>query len=105
MGPRGSDGGFSTDMRDVCHIMPSLQGFAPGWEGLAHTADYLVGDNEVAHILPAKVMAMTVIDLLWGRAAMATDVIRNHVSVMTKEEYLTFMLEMCGESVFPEEVT
>ena len=96
-----SGGGFSSDMGDVCHIMPALQAFAAGWEGSAHTSAYLVSDDEVAYILPAKVMAMTVIDLLWGEAAIAADIVRNHTPVLTKEEYLAFMRGMNSESVFP----
>ncbi|MFH1929743.1 MAG: amidohydrolase, partial [Chloroflexota bacterium] len=96
-----SGGGFSSDMGDVCHIMPALQAFAAGWEGTAHTSAYLVSDDEVAYILPAKVMAMTVIDLLWGEAATAADIVRTNTPVMTKDEYLAFMRSMNSESLFP----
>ena len=96
-----SGGGFSSDMGDVCHIMPALQAFAAGWEGTAHTSAYLVSDDEVAYILPAKVMAMTVIDLLWGEAETAADIVRTNTPVMTKDEYLAFMRSMNSESLFP----
>ncbi|MCG2769240.1 MAG: amidohydrolase, partial [Anaerolineae bacterium] len=74
---------------------------AAGWEGSAHTSAYLVSDDEVAYILPAKVMAMTVIDLLWGEAATAADIVRTNTPVMTKDEYLAFMRSMNSESLFP----
>jgi len=100
-GPSDSDGGFSSDMGDVCHIMPALQAFVAGWEGSAHTSGYLVADDEIAYILPAKVMAMTVIDLLWREAETAADILRSHTAVMTKKEYLSLMRGMNSESLFP----
>ncbi len=81
--------------------MPPLQGFAAGWEGSAHTSGYLVADDEIAYILLAKVMAMTVIDLLWGEAEVAAGILRNHTPGMTKDEYLAFMRGMYSESLFP----
>jgi len=100
-GPSDTAGGPSGDIGDLSHIMPGLMAFARGWEGYAHTSGYLVRDEEVAYILPAKVMAMTVIDLLWGEAETAVRVIRDHTPLMTKQEYLAFMRSLFSESVFP----
>ena len=100
-GPSDSVGGASGDIGDVCHIMPALMAFARGWAGYPHTSGYLVKDNEVAYILPAKVMAMTVIDLLWEHARIAENILDDYSPLMTKEEYLSFMRNLFGESVFP----
>ncbi len=57
--------------------------------------------DEVAYMLPAKVMAMTVIDLLWGEAEAAASIVRARTPLMTKEEYLALMRSLFSESVFP----
>jgi hypothetical protein len=50
-----------------------------------------VADYEAAVIYPAKVMAMTVIDLLFGGAEEAKRVIREFKPEMTTDEYLAFL--------------
>jgi hypothetical protein len=45
----------------------------------------------MAYVFPAKLMAMTVIDLLADGATAAKELLANHTPVMTKDEYLTFM--------------
>lgn len=100
-GPSDAVGGFSGDIGDVCHIMPALMAFARGWEGYPHTSGYLIKDKEVAYILPAKVMAMTIIDLLWEKAEIAASIVREHTPLMTKDEYLALMRSLFSESTFP----
>ncbi|MBC7237681.1 MAG: amidohydrolase [Chloroflexi bacterium] len=101
------DSGFgagSTDMGDVSHIMPAIEAQAVGSSGTGHGADYCISDVEMAYIAPAKVAAMTLIDLLADGAARARQVIEAYEPPMSKEEYLAFMRGLAREEVWrPEE--
>jgi amidohydrolase len=81
----------STDMGDLAHIMPVIQPYVGGVTGLAHTRDFAVVDPEMAYIMPALLMAMTVIDLLADDAAAAEAVAAAYQPKMTKEAYIRFM--------------
>ena len=48
-------------------------------------------DEDLACILPAKAMAMTIIDLLYDGAKGANEILKDFKPKMTKEEYLKFL--------------
>ena len=100
-GPWDKIEGVSGDIGDVGHIMPALISFYPGWKGQAHTSGYVIEDEEIAYILPAKALGMTVVDLLWDEAETARSLLDSYVPPMTKEEYLAFLRTLFEESVFP----
>lgn len=79
----------STDMGDLSHIIPAIQPYAGGASGVAHGSDFLVHDYGLAVIAPAKVMAMTVVDLLANAAAKAKEIKATARLPMTKESYLS----------------
>lgn len=81
----------STDMGDLAHIMPVIHPWLGGVSGAAHTRDFKIIDPEMAYIISAQTMAMTVIDLLADKAAAADDVLNTFKPKMTKAEYLVFM--------------
>ena len=54
----------STDMGDLSQVMPCVHPSMGGFSGSAHGADFRIADPENAYILPAKIMACTVYDLL-----------------------------------------
>lgn len=81
----------STDMSDVSHIMPTIHPYAGGARGTSHGSDYLIQDYQLAVLNPAKVMAMTVIDLLADGAAKGREVLSKSKPDMSKQEYLTLM--------------
>ena len=83
--------GGSTDMGDVEHIMPAIHPYHSGSSGTGHGKDYAIVDPEAAYLGPAKLMAMTVIDLLYGEAEGARGVLAKSTPKMTKAEYLAFM--------------
>lgn len=83
--------GGSTDMGDISHIIPSIHPFAGGVCGAHHTKDFHTTDPVAACVLPAKIMAMTVIDLLADHAARATQIRQNWRPVLTKAEYLALL--------------
>lgn len=87
----GGDFTGSFDFGDVSHIMPTLHPMFGGVKGGIHTKDFRTVDEEVAYILPAKAMALTVVDLLLDEANKANEILGNFKPLMTKEEYLTFM--------------
>ncbi|MCG6522985.1 hypothetical protein K6U39_22025, partial [Vibrio parahaemolyticus] len=53
--------------------------------------DFEIVDEDLAYIIPAKAMALTVVDLLFDNAKDAKDILDTFTPVMTKEEYLTFL--------------
>ena len=78
----------STDMGDLCHIMPAIHPYFGGVIGALHSGDFRVVDYEAAVLLPAKVMATTVIDLLYNGAGKGRELLKTHRPLMTREEYL-----------------
>lgn len=81
----------STDFGDISQIIPCIHPWIGGVSGSLHTKDYYISDEELAYIVPAKAMAMTLIDLLVDDAKVAKDVIANFKPTFTKESYLEFM--------------
>lgn len=78
----------STDMGDVTQIMPGMQPFTGGMNGVLHAAGARVEDYGAAVIIPAKAMAATIIDLLTDDAGKARQIIAAFKPNLTKEEYL-----------------
>ena len=83
--------GGSTDMGDISHLLPSIHPFAGGVCGAHHTKEFHATDYDAACLIPAKIMAMTVIDLLSENAAQATHIIKGFRPVLTKSEYLALL--------------
>ncbi len=81
----------STDMGDLSHLMPALHPFAGGYRGTNHSRDFRVADEEMAYVLPAKMMALTVVDLLYGDAAAARRAVESYTPRMTKADYLAYL--------------
>jgi amidohydrolase len=78
---------YSTDIGDLSHLMPVIQPRVGGFTGNLHAADFGAADETLAYINPAKIMAMTVIDLLSDGAEKALAVKAAFRPKMTKEEY------------------
>lgn len=101
LGPPGNqDAGFlggSFDLGDLAHLMPILSPFVGGTQGALHAVDFRVVDYEAAAILPAKLMAMCVVDLLAGDAEEARRVLREFKPSLTKGQYLQLMAELVGD--------
>lgn len=88
----GGHGTGSSDIGDVMHLMPAIHPYVSGMNGRGHTKDYEVTDEYLAFVVPAKIMAMTVIDLLANNAEIGLEVKKTPVK-MTKEEYLNLWKE------------
>jgi amidohydrolase len=95
VGPDGwTDGGpifASTDAGDLSHLMPLLHPSGGGFTGTVHGPDFAVADETMAYVLPARALAMTVVDLLADQAAAARTVLADFRPRMSKDEYLAFM--------------
>jgi amidohydrolase len=78
----------STDMGDLAHLMPVIHPYLVGAEGHAHAADWRINDPQHGYVTPAKLLAMTAIDLLWGDAAPAREILDKFQPALTKEAYL-----------------
>jgi len=95
LGERGAlEAGFmggSFDVGDLSHLIPVVHPFVTGTKGHLHTAEFHVADYEAAVVLPAKLMAMCVIDLLADGAGEAKRVKKEFQPRLTKQHYLDLM--------------
>jgi amidohydrolase len=80
----------STDMGDIAHMMPVIHPYVSCAAGRTHGADFRIQEPEHAYLTPAKLMAMTAIDLLYGDAAPAKQVMADFEPAFTKDSYLAF---------------
>jgi amidohydrolase len=80
----------STDMGDIAHLKPVIHPYVASATGKTHGADFRITEPEHAYLTPAKLLAMTAIDLLWADAAPARQVIADFIPAMTKPDYLAF---------------
>ncbi|MFN2363926.1 MAG: peptidase dimerization domain-containing protein, partial [Halarsenatibacteraceae bacterium] len=84
----------SFDFGDITHIMPGLHPFIGGVEGNIHTRNFKMKDPETAYILSAKLMALTLVDLLVDGGVKANKVIDQYEPKLTKEEYLELLADI-----------
>jgi metal-dependent amidase/aminoacylase/carboxypeptidase family protein len=89
-------GTFSSDVGDLSHVLAVAHPFAGGARGVHHSAEFAITDEEIAIINPAKVMAMSAIDLLANGAARANEILAGYTPRMTKDEYLAFLRRMAS---------
>ena len=80
----------STDMGDLAHLMPVIHPYVVAAEGKAHGADWRINEPRHGYLTPAKLLAMTAIDLLHGDADPAKEILAQFSPAMTKEAYLEF---------------
>lgn len=62
-------GCFCTDLGDVSQIIPTAHFSVSGFQGQFHSGDFAVATPECAYVLPARVVARTVAELLEAEAA------------------------------------
>lgn len=82
----------STDMGDLCCIMPVVHPYAAGGQGKSHGNDYQIVDPEAACVTNAK-WQITMIELLLGNGAeRAKKIVEEYEPLFaSKEEYLSFI--------------
>lgn len=87
IGPRGG----STDMGDLTQIKPGIHPYVGSFSGELHSRDFKVEDQEMAYIISSKIYVLTIIDLLYGSAETAKEIIRDFKPKMSKAEYLELL--------------
>lgn len=85
---RGVDMIGSTDIGDLSAMMPVIQPTMGGFKGQAHSREFGIVDEEAAYILPAKAMAMSVVDLLYNGAITGMRIKEQFVPQFSKDGYL-----------------
>lgn len=93
----------STDMGDLSQIMPCVHPYAGGARGNGHGSDYEIVDYDSAAVLPAKLMAMTVVDLLANGAATGKKIVAETTPNMTKQQYLDLLRGLGSVRTYHEE--
>ena len=95
LGDRGAlEAGFmggSFDVGDLSHLIPVVHPFVTGTQGHLHTAEFCVTDYIAAVVLPAKLMAMCVIDLLADGGGEARRVRKEFQPRLNRAQYLELM--------------
>ena len=81
----------STDMGDISQLMPAIHPLSGGVKGSLHAADFEVVDYKAAITIPAKIAALTIIDLLKDDATKMKQILKGYKPLMTKEKYLELL--------------
>ncbi|KAB1197085.1 MULTISPECIES: amidohydrolase [Haloferax] len=77
----------STDMGDVTQLVPGIHPWTGGFEGAVHARDFRVVDEEMAYVIPAKLTACMLVDVLTDPEAM--DELRDaKAEKRTRDDYL-----------------
>lgn len=84
----------STDLGDFSCIMPTTSIGMTGTEGAGHSRHLKIVDPIKQYIVPAKTIAVTVIDLLYDNASSAKHVIESFTPKIKIEEYSEFMKKL-----------
>jgi amidohydrolase len=81
----------STDLGDFSCIMPTTSIGMGGCTGAGHSRHYKVVDKQTAYVLPAKVMALTCVDLLYDKAKLAKEITKGFKPTIPPADYTNFM--------------
>lgn len=92
----GGHGGASSDIGDISALMPTIQSYFGGVTGSMHASDYAIADPELAYVVSAKLMAMSLVDLLADGAAGVAECQADFTPVYTKENYLKMWEDLIG---------
>lgn len=80
----------ATDAGDVSSLIPFAHLSCGGFSGVAHSKSFAVSDERMAYVIPAQVMAMTVIDLLYDGGKLARKIKDSDQPPLDKESFETF---------------
>ena len=84
----------STDMGDLSCVIPALHAYSRGVEGKFHSCEFHVVDPVAACIEPAKILAMSVVDL------MDMEKIGSDYGFMTKKDYVENLESFSSRNFF-----
>ncbi len=80
----------STDVGDLSHRMPVVNFTFGGFCGTLHGADFRVTDAQRGYLLPAKLAALTMYQLLRDGARQANELIAAYQPPMSREQYRAY---------------
>ena len=80
----------ATDAGDLSNLIPFAHLSGGGFDGSAHSRNFIVSDEVMAYIRPAQVMAMAVVDLLWDHAALARSIRDTDAAPLDRTGYIKF---------------
>lgn len=81
----------SSDVGDLSHLIPTIQPMVGGFEGQLHSKEFKAADEDIAYLLPAKIMAVTAIRLLENDCRLGKKIKDSFKPTMTKQEYLKLL--------------
>ena len=90
-------------MGDISHIMPAIHPSMSGASGISHGNDFVIADKQMAYLAPAKALALMAVDLLYGNAEKAKEIMARHKPIMTKEAYLAYQNRIFQKEIFDGE--
>src|SRR5215468_8751084 len=90
----------STDMGDLSHVMPIVHPYMGGAVGGGHGADFAIADPKTAYVEPAKQLALMAVDMLWGDASAAREILSAWKPRLSKEAYLSFQRGISKTELF-----
>ena len=81
----------SSDVGDLCHLLPCIQPMVSGFSGDLHSADFSLEDEVSGIIIPAKILAVTAVRLLDDGCAVGKKIKAQFKPRLTKDEYLALL--------------
>jgi metal-dependent amidase/aminoacylase/carboxypeptidase family protein len=84
----------STDMGDLSCVLPILHAYSSGIEGKFHSCEFHVVDPIKACVEPAKILAMSIVDL------MGMEKIESNYEFMTKKDYIENLESFANKKCF-----
>ena len=93
----------STDMGDLSLLMPALHPYIGGATGGFHSAEWHISDKDMGYLAPAKSLAMLAVDLLYGQAKKAQEVLEEYQPEFSKEEYISLQDQIFQTEVYDGE--
>jgi amidohydrolase len=88
----------STDMGDVTQLVPGIHPWVGGFEGNVHSREFRIADEEMAYVIPAKLTATTVVDLLADHETVE-GILASKEAKKSRETYLAELRAMRADVV------
>jgi amidohydrolase len=101
--PTPQFGAGSSDMGDVSQIVPAIHGGVPGCSGTGHGIDYKISNPESACVGAAKILALMAIDMLYGKADGAREIMKEKESKLSIPDYLARLRSFASHKTYDRE--
>jgi metal-dependent amidase/aminoacylase/carboxypeptidase family protein len=82
--------GAVSDINDVANIMPKASFGVGGATGVGHSRSYSIVDKYTAHVMPVKLYACMIFDLLWDGAGLARNVMDEYEPQVERSGYMKY---------------